>query len=243
MELKMDDGLKALLDSGKRKGLSDLRPGQRLSARRRGQSRKARPASDCSGGARHRADRRDRAEERASGPPAPSDGDVRVELDLSFMEGRRRPTHRRSGADVPDADGRDPAAHAASRKSRWPRRSKSPASASAAPCWTATTRCRPRHRHAEQRAQRRAAVRPHDQGLADRELEKEQILARMPHNLRTLEHLLDAEPSTTSRSARSEERCAEREARRGPRARSAPPPQDGDAGRGTEPADAAACSR
>ena len=44
-------------------------------------------------------------------------------------------------------------------------------------------------RHPRARPQGRAALRPHDQGLADRGPRKEQITGRMPHNLKTLEYL------------------------------------------------------
>ena len=48
---------------------------------------------------------------------------------------------RRPGADVPHPDGRDPPAHPRAGNRAWPRRSRSPASASAARCWSATTPC------------------------------------------------------------------------------------------------------
>ena len=103
----------------------------------------------------------------------------------------RRQLHRRPGAHVPDADGRDPAAHARARKSRWPRRSKSPASASAARCSSCDYALRQR---VETLKQVHSGELPFDRTIKvslTENLEKDKILQRMPHNLRTLEHLME----------------------------------------------------
>ena len=67
-------------------------------------------------------------------------------------------------------------------------------------------------------------------------LTKEQIMARMPHNLATLQHLLSANKEDF-RKLISKQDAARRMAR-SPQAVLPPPPQGADARRGTEPADA-----
>ena len=61
-------------------------------------------------------------------------------------------------------------------------------------------------------------------------LEKDKILQRMPHNLRTLEHLM--EQNVEDFEQLIDERTAEEDQERAPRAAPAPPPQDRHAGRG-----------
>ena len=78
------------------------------------------------------------------------------------------------------------------KKSRWPRRSRSRASDSAARCIGCNLAMRATRRHAGQGASSGAL--PFDRtikvSLTER-LTKEQIIARMPHNLRTLTHLME----------------------------------------------------
>src|SRR5579884_1636510 len=92
MELKMDEGLKALLDSGKRKGfltytqVNDYLPDDAVNPEKLDQLLLVLEE--------HGIELIDEteAEERETGPATPSDADVRVDLDLSFMEeddGRR----------------------------------------------------------------------------------------------------------------------------------------------------------
>ncbi len=104
---------------------------------------------------------------------------------------RAAQAQRRSGADVSDANGRDSAAHAARKKSRWPRKSKSPASVFAASVLGCNFALQATVRTLQE--VHRGAL-PFDRtikvSLTER-LTKEQIMARMPHNLRTLEHLLE----------------------------------------------------
>ena len=65
-------------------------------------------------------------------------------------------------------------------------------------------------------------------------LTKEQIIARMPHNLQTLTHL--AEENQRDFNRLLSQAHAGRRAGRGPQAVHPPPPQDAHAGRGAEPA-------
>ena len=73
-------------------------------------------------------------------------------------------------------------------------------------------------------------------------LTKEQIMARMPHNLATLEHLCGAEPAGFQPADSIAARRREVQ-RRGPQAVHSPPPQDAHAGRRVEPAHAAGAGR
>ena len=130
--------------------LPDLRPGQRLPARRGRQPREDPRPAGVARRAGHRADRRG----RGRGPPARLGRHRRRARGRRRRAGRRRrrradprgprrdlPADRRPGPHVPHPDGRDPAARPASRKSPSPRRSRSPASASAARSSSATTPC------------------------------------------------------------------------------------------------------
>ena len=66
-------------------------------------------------------------------------------------------------------------------------------------------------------------------------LTKEQIIARMPHNLQTLDHLMEENRKDFSMLISRQTPTDERHD--GPQAVHPPPPQDADAGRGAEPAD------
>ena len=136
------------------------------------------------------------AEEREAAPansPAARE-EVQVELDLSFIDdddGKRAWTI--PSACTCDPNGRDSRSSAARKKSPWPRRSKSPASENFR-----------RRRSSNATAALRQVVdtlrRVHAGELPfDRtvkvslteNLEKDKILQRMPHNLATLQHLME----------------------------------------------------
>jgi hypothetical protein len=130
---KIDDGLKALLESGKEKGyltysqVNDHLPDDDANPEKIDQllillEDQGIELIDES-----------EAEEREGGTATPVlDDEVRAELDLSFMTTRCACTSPRWVKFRYSS---------ASKKSRWPRKSKSPASASAAKCSNATAPC------------------------------------------------------------------------------------------------------
>ena len=143
MDLKLDDGLKTLIESGKEKGyltysqVNDYLPDDAVNPEKLDQLLMLLEEQGIELIDESEAEER----EAGTGRRRRRGRDADAELDLTFVDEERRPPHRRPGAHVPDADGRDPAAQARTRKSPWPRRSKSPASASAARCSNATTPC------------------------------------------------------------------------------------------------------
>ena len=143
MDLKMDDGLKALLESGKEKGyltysqVNEYLPDDAVNPEKLDQllmllEEQGIELIDES-----------EAEEREAGPaaPPPSRRGRRGELDLGLHRRRGRPAHRRSRSACTSRRWARSRCSSARRKSRSPRRSKSPASASAARCSNAITPC------------------------------------------------------------------------------------------------------
>ena len=125
----MDEGLKTLLDLGKLRGSCDLRPGQRLLARRGEWPEKISGLLNPSTILDRALTQRGRRPSRDWPPPAtattsPTASSTRPTTTRTancrraedLVEISRRT--RRSCADVPDADGRDPLAHPRPRRSK-----------------------------------------------------------------------------------------------------------------------------
>ena len=166
MDLKLDEGLKALIDSGKRKGfltfvqVNDVLPDDAANSEKLDQLLLLLEEHGIE------LIEESEAEEREAGPAAANED--RGELDLSFLDeddGRR---DRRPGPHVPHPDGRNPAAQAG--RGNRPRQ-EDRSHPQALPPQGAGMRLRPpqRRRDAQARPLRRPAVRPHGQGVADRE--------------------------------------------------------------------------
>ena len=190
---KLDEGLKTLLDLGKRRGfltfdqVNDYLPDEASSPE------KIHGLLETLDEMGIELINEDEAETRllASGDldDEPDETGRRAARRRRSRAHARRPRRdlaadRRPGADVPDADGRDPAARPASRKSPWPRRSRSPASGSAARCSNATS---PWRWSSTSSRRSTTASCPFDRTVKvslTENLEKDQILGRMPHNLR-----------------------------------------------------------
>ncbi len=184
---KIDDGLKTLLESGKEKGYLDLRPGQRLSSRRRHQPREDRPDPHHARGSGHRADRRGRGRgARRAAPPPPST----TRSAPSWTSASS--TRKRAAAST---------TRCACTSRRWARSRCSSATGNrpgqedrghpqALPPQSAGMRLRPAPSRGRPQARphRRPALRPHGQGVADREPRKRQdppAHAAQPQDART----------------------------------------------------------
>ena len=222
--------------------LSDLRSGQRLLARRSGQSGKTRQSAHRPGRNGHRAGQRgSRARPVGTAHPRGSRrcrgrrGSGRRAHHLGHSSPRAAQAERRSGADVPDADGGDSAADpgAGNRAGQEDR-----SHAQAVPPHGAGLQLHHagHDSHAARSAPRHAAVRSHDQGLADRAAD--QRADHGPHA---------AQPADARAPARAESRgfqkadSQEHRSGRGGGGAQAflpRPAQEPDAGRRAQPADA-----
>ena len=192
MDLKLDDSLKVADRPGQAERVSDLGPGQRPDPARhrragapRPDPRTARPARHLASSKKTRPRTRPPARRRGRRRPDPG-GRSRL------RRRRRRQAHRRPGPHVPDPDGRDPAARPRQGNlARQEDRSHPPLVPPQGPRMRLRPASGGRHPQAGPHAKNcRSTAR--SRSRQTEKLEKDMILKRMPHNLRTVEPLMEA---------------------------------------------------
>ncbi len=118
MDLKLDEGLKTLIESGKEKGyltysqVNEYLPDDAVNPEKLDQllmllEEQGIELIDEAEADERESEHRQRQRRRRPTKSMPS---CATSISRRHRRGRRRPAHRRPGADVPDADGRDPAA-------------------------------------------------------------------------------------------------------------------------------------